>query len=85
MQEVFLLYAVYRNYMRPKFWNAHRSDPEAAKKSPAMYLNLADKILTFHEMFSNRVCPSQVELHEDFKNLYHRVDPTSRRTITEMR
>ena len=38
MQESFLLYSVYRNYMRPMYWGTHRSDPECARVSPAMRL-----------------------------------------------
>ena len=44
MQDDFLLYAVHRNYMRPKFWGTHRSDPLSSKRSPAMELGILDKI-----------------------------------------
>lgn len=81
MLETFSLYACYRNYMRPKFWGTHRSDPLSSKKSPAMELGVADRILSFDEFFRERVCLSQVKLHEDFKNLYRRIDPMSRRPI----
>lgn len=81
MQESFVLYVLFRNYMRPKFYGTHRSDPECSKKSPAMELKLLDRILSFKEMFSQRVLPSQVNLHEEWKLLYHRIDPLSRRPI----
>lgn len=81
MQDSFLLYAISRNFLRPKFWGTHRSDPECSKKSPAMELGLTEKILKFNEFFSERVLPSQVQLNEDWKNLYDRVDPHSRREI----
>jgi transposase-like protein len=55
MQESFVLYMLHRNYMRPKFYGTHRSDPECSKKSPAMELKLTDRILTFKELFGQRV------------------------------
>jgi hypothetical protein len=81
MQESFMLYVAHRNFMRPKFWGTHRSDPECSKKSPAMELGIATKILRFEEFFSARVLPTQVKLHEDWENLYNRIEPTSRRPI----
>jgi len=81
MQESFVLYLLFRNYMRPKFYGSHRSDPECAKKSPAMDLKITDKILSFKEMFSQRVLPTQTRLHEEWYLLYHRIDPLSRRPI----
>ena len=81
MQESFLLYIIHRNYMRPKFWGTHRSDPKSNKKSPAMELKITDKIWTFREFFRERVPVTHVNLNEDFQNLYNRVDAWSRRPI----
>ena len=81
MQESFTLYMAYRNYMRPKFWGTHRSDPASSKKSPAMELGITNKILSFKEFFQTKVTPHQVKLNQEWKNLYHRIDPLSRRTI----
>jgi len=81
MLENFVLYMLYRNYMRPKFWGTHRSDPESSKKSPAMELKLRDKIQSFDEFFSKRILPSHVTLNDDWKALYCRLDPLSRRPI----
>lgn len=81
MQESYALYMAYRNYMRPKFWGTHRSDPLSAKKSPAMELGIERKILKFEDFFSYRVPKTHVRLNEDWENLYHRVDPHSRRPI----
>ncbi|NUM88444.1 MAG: hypothetical protein HUU37_04490 [Bdellovibrionales bacterium] len=53
MQEAFALYMIRRNYMRPKFWGTHRSDPECSKRSPAMEVGVAKKIETFKEFFSH--------------------------------
>ena len=81
MQDSFLLYATYRNYMRPMFWGTHRSDPDCAVTSPAMKVGLTKKIWSFDEFFSGRVLPSQVVLNEDAKARYERREIYSRRTI----
>jgi hypothetical protein len=81
MMESFVLYAAYRNYMRPKFWGTHRSDPLCATRSPAMELGITEKILTFDEFFSERIPRSKVDLNEDWANLFARKDPLSRRKI----
>jgi len=81
MLDSFTLNAVYRNYMRPKFWGTHRSDPECSKKSPGMELAITKKILSFDDFFAERVFPTQVTLNEDAKARYNRQMPTSRREI----
>lgn len=83
MMENFSLYACYRNYMRPKFWGTHRSDPLNSKRSPAMELNLTKKILSFNEFFDERVCRTQVTLNDDWQRLFRRIDPLSRRPIAQ--
>jgi hypothetical protein len=80
MLEGYFLYVLYRNYLRPKFFKKPVGDPRS-KESPAMRVGITDRILTFHELFDLRVLPTHVELNEDWKNLYHRVDPLSRRPI----
>ena len=79
MQESYFLYTLYRNYMRPKFFKK-QTDP-LSRRSPAMRLGLTKKILKFEEFFGHRVLPLHVKLNEDWKNLYHRIDPLSRRPI----
>lgn len=81
MQESFFLYIVNRNYMRPKFFKKHKHDPYSHKRSPAMEIGIMKKILTFEEFFQERVCKTQVNLNKDFENLYHSIDPDSRRPI----
>lgn len=80
MLESYFLYVLYRNYMRPKFFKTPLRDPRSAE-SPGMRIGLTKKILKFNEFFDCRVLPTQVELNEDWKKLYHRVDPLSRRPI----
>jgi hypothetical protein len=81
MMESFVLYMAYRNYMRPKFWGTHRSDPLCSIRSPAMELKIAPKIFKFDEFFSERVPRSHVQLNDDWAMLYARIDPLSRRKI----
>ncbi len=81
MQESFLLYMIHRNYMRPKFWGTHRSDPECSKRSPGMEVEVTDRIETFKEFFSGWTPATHVQLHDDWKLLYERRDPLSRRPI----
>jgi hypothetical protein len=83
MQDSFTIYAAYRNYMRPKFWGTHRSDPRSSKKSPAMELGVTKKILTFNEFFQERTLPSQVRLNEDALARYDRRMSFSRRVIAK--
>jgi hypothetical protein len=81
MQDSFTLYAAYRNYLRPKFWGTHRSDPKCSVTSPAMELGLTDRILDFSEFFSGRVMTTQVDLNEDAQERLGRICKTTRRTI----
>lgn len=81
MMESFTLNTLFRNYMRPKFWGTHRSDPESSTNSPAMEIGLTSKILSFEDVFSKRIEPGHVKLNEDHLNFYNRVDRTSRRVI----
>lgn len=81
MQESFVRYVLRRNYRRPKFWGTHRSDPKCSRTSPAMELGLTDRIMRFDAFFRERVLPTHVRLHEDWLNLYLRLDPYSRRPI----
>jgi len=85
MQESFALYMLFRNYMRPKFYRKRKTDPECSRKSPAMYLGITDKILSFKEMYSERVLPTQVKLNEEWRLLIERIDPLSRRPIQPVR
>jgi|GEM_PF-964947 len=81
MNDCFRLYSIYRNYMRPKFWGTHRSDPLSAKRSPAMELGITRSILSFDDFFSERVMPTQVQLNEDAQARYDRICKGSRRKI----
>jgi len=73
MQEAFALYMIHRNYLRPKFWGTHRSDPECSKRSPAMEVGAARKIETFKEYFSK--WRPQTKLHKEWRDLIQGHDP----------
>ena len=77
-----ILFMAFKNYMRSKFYKKHKRDPETLKKSPAMEVGVTSKILSFKEFFDERVTEFQVKLHEDWSKFFHRIDPTSRQTIT---
>jgi transposase-like protein len=83
MLETFTLYVLHRNYMRPKFWKKHRADPLTNKKSPAMYLGITNKILSFDDFFKERTFPAQVRLNPDWQGFYERRDPYSRQKIAQ--
>lgn len=81
MQGSFAIFAVYKNYLRPKFLKPHVSDPKAHLESPAMYLGLRRSIPSWRELFHTRITKAQVRLHEDWLLLFERRDQTSRRLI----
>lgn len=81
MQESYVPYMTYRNYRRPRFWQPQKLDPTCHLRSPAMDVGITNKILEFDEFFGQRVFPTQVQMSEDWQNLYDRVDPLSRRPI----
>ncbi|NUM87565.1 MAG: hypothetical protein HUU37_00035 [Bdellovibrionales bacterium] len=84
MLESFVLYALHRNYMRPKFWGTHRSDPECSERSPGMEVGVSPKIETPKEFFRQWVPPTHVKLHHEWRDLYGRRDRLSRRPIRRM-
>lgn len=48
----YLLFACYKNYMKPQFVKAHKSDSKAHIYSPAMFLGVTKKIMSFHDFFA---------------------------------
>lgn len=81
MIEKFILFMVFKNYMRPIFYKKQIRDPMANTQSPAMRLKLTKKILTMQEFFRTRITGSQVNLNPEWKNYFRRIDPLSRRPI----
>jgi len=81
MLESFVLLAMYKNYMRPRFLKQHKLDPTSHRRSPAMDVGVAQKILRFGEFFQNRVTLNQTQLPLDWVELVLRRDPLSRRPI----
>jgi hypothetical protein len=81
MMERFVIFAGYKNYMRPRFWKKQKLDKEAHRESPAMKLGLTKKILSFSELYQERITKAQAKLSDDWENLFHRIDPHSRRPI----
>jgi hypothetical protein len=81
MIERYILYAGYKNYMRPIFKKPHKRDSRIHLESPAERLGLTKKILSFREMFRVRITKAQAKLNEDWERFFHRIDPDSRRAI----
>lgn len=81
MVESFLLYAGYKNYMRPVFLKKHKKEPTLNEETPAQRLGIRGKRLTFREMFKTRITKAQVKLNEDWERFFYRLEPTSRRPI----
>ncbi len=63
MCQKYMLYAIYKNYMSPQFTKRHVKRPKAHEQSPAQHLGLTNRILSFGEVFEQRV------LKEDIKEL----------------
>ncbi len=81
LMEKVQLMKIYRNYMTPKFVKKNKLDPHAHEWSPAMYVDAANKILTFNEIFQMRKNKTQMRLDERETAFTDRIYPFSRQTI----
>lgn len=75
------LMKIYRNFMNPKFVKKNKFDPHAHEWSPAMYVGVADRILSFDDIFGVRKLKGQVELDEREEMFLSRSYPFSRQKI----
>lgn len=75
------LMKVYLNYMRPKFVKKNKFDPHAHEWSPAMYIGVAEKVLSFEEVFGTRRLLTQQQLDEREENFVQGYYPYSRQKI----
>ena len=75
------LMKIYKNFMKPKFVKKNKFDPEAHEKSPAMYVGVAEKILSFEDIFKIRRVATQFKLDEREENFIKRIYPYSRQKI----
>jgi transposase-like protein len=75
------LMKVYHNFMRTKFVKKNKYDPNSHEWSPAMYLGLTEKVLSFEDVFGVRKLKSQVKLSERDEQFLGRVYPYSRQKI----
>lgn len=81
MAETFILFAVHKNYLRPRFYRKHKRDPKAHIESPAMALKLKTKILSFKEFYRSRISIHHVSLSSDWLDFFDSTDLRSRRCI----
>lgn len=72
---------VYRNYMNTKFVRRNNFDLHAHEWSPAMYVGIAKKVLSFEEVFGSRKVKGQVLLDSREINFINRHYPYSRQKI----
>lgn len=75
------LMKIYRNFMAPKFVKKNKHDPLAHEKSPAMYVGVAENILSFQEIFGERKLFTQVVLDAREADFLRRSYPFSRQII----
>ena len=75
------LMKTYRNFMNTKFVKKIKFDPHAHEWSPAMYVGVAEKVMSFEEVFGTRRLKTQVKLDEREMNFMNRIYPYSRQTI----
>jgi transposase-like protein len=75
------LMKIYQNFMRPKFVKKNKFDPKAHEWSPAMYVGVANKVLSFSEIFGVRKLSTQVKLDSREKEFIQRHYPYSRQNI----
>ena len=75
------LMKIYRNFMNPKFVKKNKFDPHAHEWSPAMYLGLTKKVLSFEEVFGVRKRETQFKMDQKEEEFIHRIYPYSRRVI----
>lgn len=75
------LMKIYRNFMKPKFVKKTKYDPHASEWSPAMYVGIAEKVLSFQEVFGIRKMKSQIKLDERETNFMNRHYSFSRQVI----
>ena len=75
------LMKVYRNVMNPKFVKKNKYDPHAHEWSPAMYVGVTSKVMTFEEVFGVRKLKSQVRLDDKELEFMNRSYPFSRQKI----
>jgi transposase-like protein len=84
MMDKIQIMKIYKNFMRTKFSRCSNYDPKAGTDSPAMYVNLADHVLSFNEIFKRRRMVSHHKLDHEELNFYNRIYDYSRRVIDQM-
>ncbi len=75
------LMKIYLNFMRSKFLKKTKFDPNAHEWSPAMYLGVTDRVLSFREVFGVRKHKTQIRLDSREVDFINRHYPYSRQII----
>lgn len=66
MVNKYILFMVWKNYMRTKFVKAHKEDPKSNSQSPAQFAKIETKILKFFDFFSTKFTQFNVELSNEW-------------------
>ena len=75
------LMKIYRNFMNPKFVKKNKFDPNSHEWSPAMYVGVASKVLSFDDVFGVRKLKTQLRLDQKEREFMNRSYPFSRQKI----
>ena len=75
LMDRYILHGVQKNFLRPRFLKHGKNKEE---KSPAMLIEILDKIMTFSEFFNVRKTSLQINLREEWRNYYRRISEHSR-------
>ena len=81
LMEKLQLMKIYRNFMNPKFVKKNKIDPHAHEWSPAMYVGVSKKVLSFEAIFGVRKLKSQIKLDQKETEFMNRDYPFSRQKI----
>ncbi len=72
---------IYRNFINSKFVKKNKFDPNAHDWSPAMYVGVASKVLSFDDVFGVRKLKTQLRLDQKEREFMNRSYPFSRQKI----
>lgn len=76
MMQKYILYILYKNYMCEQFTKKLKSRPTVHLESPAQALGIADKLLSFAEVFNHHARENPESWPKDWKCFYHAKIPS---------
>jgi transposase-like protein len=85
MIERYLLMLAWKNYIRPVFVKKQKREPSRHRDTPAMRLGIAQRPMTFQQLFKTRLLRSQVTLSTEWAGFFQRESAYSRYPIAAYR